>query len=209
MIYQTPYPEINKILASLTQGMTEILRDNLVGIYLMGSLSYGDFNSDNSDIDLVVLVKDPLSPEQLEALKQLHLQVEASHKKWAKRIECSYVPREMLHQIQPPKKPRPYFGEGIFYPEAPYGNEWIINQYLLYKHGIPLVGPDFKTFVNPIDIEDVREACIRDLFEEWKAKMNDREWLSNSHYQSYIVLNLCRILYTVICHETFGFMGKA
>lgn len=147
-------------------------------------------------------MKDPLSPEQLEALKQLHLQVEASHKKWAKRIECSYVPREMLHHIQPPKKPRPYFGEGIFYPEAPYGNEWIINQYLLYKHGIPLVGPDFKTFVNPIDIEDVREACIRDLFEEWKAKMNDREWLSNSHYQSYIVLNLCRILYTVICHET-------
>jgi hypothetical protein len=168
----------------------------------MGSLSYGDFNPDNSDIDLVAIVKDPLSPEQLEALKHMHLQVEASRKKWAKRIECSYIPMDMLSSIRPPKSPRPYFGEGIFYPKAPYGNEWIINQYLLYKHGLPLIGPDFKTLVKPIDIEDVREACIRDLFEEWAPKMNDPEWLNNSHYQSYVVLNLCRILYTVTCHST-------
>ena len=168
----------------------------------MGSLSYGDFNPDNSDIDLVTIVNGPLSPEQLEDLKSMHLHVEASHEKWAKRIECSYLPMNMLPSIQPPKTPRPYFGEEIFYPEAPYGNEWIINQYLLYKHGIALIGPDFKTLIKPIDIEDVREACIRDLFEEWEPKINDQEWLSNSHYQAYIVLNLCRILYTVSCHET-------
>jgi hypothetical protein len=28
--------------------------------------------------------------------------------------------------------------------------------------------------------------------------MDDREWRSNSHYQSYLVLNLCRILHPVI-----------
>lgn len=202
MHYKTLYPDIDKVLNSLTQEMAEILGDNLVGVYLMGSLSYGDFNPDNSDIDLVAIVNEPLLPEHLESLKSMHLQVEATHEIWVKRIECSYVPQGMLQNIQPPKNPRPYFGEGIFYPEAPYGNEWIINQYLLYKHGISLVGPEFKTLVKPIEIEDVREACIRDLFEEWEPKMSDREWLSNSHYQSYIVLNLCRILYTVRCHET-------
>jgi predicted nucleotidyltransferase len=198
----TPYPDINKVLDSLTQGIEEILKDNFMGIYLMGSLSYGDFNPDNSDIDLVVIVNDPLSPEQLEDLKRMHFYVEESNKKWAKRIECSYLPMEMLPNILPPKTPRPYFGEGIFYPEAPYGNEWIINQYLLYNHGVALRGPDFKTFVKSIDMEDVRKACIRDLFEEWEPKMNDPEWLNNSHYQSYIILNLCRILYTVTCHST-------
>lgn len=202
MHYQTPYPDINIVLDSLIQGMQQIIGSNLLGVYLMGSLSYGDFNPDNSDIDLVTIVNESLSPEQLEDLKRMHLHVEATHEKWAKRIECSYVPREMLQNIQPPKAPRPYFGEGIFYPEAPYGNEWIINQYLLYKHGISLIGPDFKSLIKPIDIEDVREACIRDLFEEWEPKMNDPEWLNNSHYQSYIVLNLCRILYTVTCHAT-------
>src|SRR5437868_15341221 len=85
----------------------------------------------------------------------MHLTVGAEHEKWAKRIECSYVPMNMLPSIYPPTTPRPYFGEGIFYAQAPYGNEWIINQYLLYKHGIPVVGPDFKTLVKPIDIEAV------------------------------------------------------
>jgi hypothetical protein len=196
-----PYPDINKALSSLIQEIQKIIGNNLIGIYLMGSLTYGDFNPANSDIDLITVVKDPLSPEQLTHLKQLHLQVETEYEKWKKRIECSYVSQHMLSSITPPQNPRPYFGEGIFYPEAPYGNEWIINQYLLYNHGIALVGPDFKTLLKPIEMKDVRKACIRDLFQEWEPKINDLEWLSNSHYQSYIVLNLCRILYTVNCRE--------
>ena len=35
------------------------------------------------------------------------------------------------------------------------------------------------------------------MFKEWVPKMADTNWLSNSHYQSYFVLNLCRILQTV------------
>src|SRR5262249_1600091 len=102
----------------------------------------------------------------------------------------------------PPEQPRPYYGEGTFYPEAQYGNEWIINLYLLYEHGIALIGPDFKELVNPISIVEVQKACIRDLFREWEPKITDPSWLENSHYQSYIVLNLCRILYTVIVGST-------
>lgn len=201
-MYYTKYKDVNDVLNALTEKILRILGENLVGIYLTGSLSYGDFNPENSDIDLITILNNPLSSEQLETLKSMHLHIEKTNEKWAKRIECSYVPRDMLQNIYPPKVPRPYIGEGTFYPEAPYGNEWTINQYLLYKYGIPLVGPDFKTLLKPIDIEDVREACIRDLFEEWEPKINDREWLNNSHYQSYIVLNLCRILYTVSCHAT-------
>lgn len=198
----TKYEDINEILLSLTTGMVHILGENLEGVYLSGSLSYGDFNPENSDIDLLTLLKTPASQEKLEALKQMHLHVERDNEKWAKRIECSYISLDMLESTQLPKTPRPYIGEGIFYTEAPYGNEWIINQYLLYQHGIALTGPDFKTLVKPIPIEEVREACIRDLFEEWQPKINDPTYLKNSHYQSYVVLNMCRILYTVFRHST-------
>ena len=118
------------------------------------------------------------------------------------RLECSYTPIDMLKNILPPKEPRPYYGGGIFYDEAPYGNEWIINNYLLYEHGITLIGPDFKKLTTPIDIIEVQKACIRDLFQEWEPKITDFEWLDNSHYQSYLVMNLCRILYTVMCGVT-------
>lgn len=198
----TIYKDVNKVLHSLTKGIKSIFGSNVVGIYLTGSLSYGNFNPKSSDIDLVVVLYSPASRELLELVKKLHLQVERIHKQWAQRIECSYIPISTLQSILPPELPRPYVGEGIFYPEASYGNEWLINQYLLYKHGIALIGQEFKTLIKPIDIIDVKKACIRDLFQEWQPKINDPLYLQNSHYQSYIILNMCRILYTVICNET-------
>src|SRR5262249_13262761 len=156
----TPYPDIDALLTSLTERITSVLGDNLIGIYLTGSLSYKAFNPDKSDIDLVVILTNSPSSEQLRLLQEMHVQVGADYPKWFKRIECSYVPRDMLPNILPPQEPRPYIGEGIFYEKAPYGNEWLINQYLLYEQGIPLVGPDFKTLIKPIDVKDVQKACI-------------------------------------------------
>lgn len=193
----TSYLDINEILVFIESDIQKILADNLIGIYLFGSLTYGDFNYDNSDIDLVTIIKKPLIHDELQQIKQLHKQIEMRYPKWSQRLECSYTPVEMLKNILPPENPRPYYGGGIFYEEAPYGNEWIINNYLLYQSGIAISGPNFKTLIQPIDVIEVQKACIRDLFQEWEPKINDHEWLSNSHYQAYLVLNLCRILYTV------------
>lgn len=193
--------DIKKILDSFARGVVSIFTNDLIGLYITGSLSYGHFNPGNSDIDLVVILKKPVSAEQLKLVKKLQLQLEEQNKKWTKRIECSYVPVDMLKNILPPKTPRPYYGEGIFYPQAPYGNEWLINNYLLYHHGITLLGADFNKLIKPIDIVEVKKACIRDLYKEWRPKITDSNYLNNSHYQSYVVLNLCRILYTVICNS--------
>ncbi len=193
----TPYSDINQVIVSLSQGISEILKENLVGTYLFGSLTYEDFNDTSSDIDLVTILKNPASESEFKKLKELHKQVEERYPKWVKRIECSYTPQAMLSSVMPPGA-RPYYGEGIFYPEAPYGNEWIINLYLIYKHGKAIVGPEFSELVQPIKIEDVQQACIRDLFKEWEPKLREPEWLDNPHYQSYLVMNLCRIFNTVM-----------
>lgn len=197
----TPYQDINDVLYFLAQGVYDIFGDDLVGIYLTGSLSYGDFCVGRSDIDLAVVLKEPVLPEKIELVKKLHSDVEKKYKKWSKKIECSYISLEMLHSILPPKNPRPYIGGGVFYPEAPYGNEWIINQYFLYKHGIAIIGPIFKTLIKPVDITDVKKASIRDLFVEWEPKIADLVYLADSHQQSYVVLNLCRILYAVMNND--------
>jgi predicted nucleotidyltransferase len=193
----TSHEDINQVITYLAQGISEILNENLIGIYLFGSLTYGDFNDESSDIDLVAILKNSASKVEINKLKELHKQVEDNYPKWAKRIESSYTPQQMLPSIMPPGA-RPYYGEGVFYAEAPYGNEWIINLYLLYNHGIAVVGPEFNQLVLPIKITDVQQSCIRDLFKEWEPKLRESEWLDNSHYQSYLVMNLCRILNTVV-----------
>lgn len=60
----TPYQEINEVLLTISNGINHILDNNLIGLYLFGSLTYGDFNLDSSDIDLVTIVNKPLSPHE-------------------------------------------------------------------------------------------------------------------------------------------------
>ena len=197
----TSYQDVNEILKFFTCEATLILKENLAGIYLTGSLSYGAFHYDRSDVDLTVMLKRPINPAELEAIKKFHKEIESKFAQWAKRLECSYTPIEMLANILPPKEPRPWYwgGEGILYEEAPYGNEWIINNYHLYNYAIPLAGPDFRELTNPVDIEEVQKACIRDLFTEWEPKTRSKEWFRDGHFESYFILNLCRILNTVVC----------
>lgn len=196
----TPYPAINTVLREWAEQLDRLLGTNVVGLYLSGSLAYGDFVPQRSDIDLQAVVQNPLTHEELTSVEQLHKQIEERHPQWAGRIECSYVPLKLMRELAP-ATPRPWWGLDTFYPEAPAGNEWIINHYLLSRYGITLAGPDFNDLIPPIDIDIVRRASAKDLFQEWLPKIHDPEWLSNSHYQSYLVLNLCRILYTVIRGE--------
>ena len=199
----SPYPEINKLLTFFTSCVTSIFRTNLKGIYLTGSLSYNAFNYNSSDIDITVMLNRPISAEELRVIAQFHKQLEQKFEVWSKRFECTYTPIDMLSSIKPPSKPSPwYWGcENKLYLEATYGNEWIINNYLLYHHAISLFGPDFKTLMKPVDILEVQKACIRDLFTEWVSKNSDPDYFSNSHYTAYFILNLSRILYTVICKQ--------
>lgn len=197
----TPYPDINALLTEWVQGLKRRLGDGIVGLYLGGSLSYGDFVPDRSDIDLQAVVRSPLTEYELRSVEQLHREIERLCPQWARRIECSYVPLELMRELAPPKTPRPWWGFGTLYDAAPAGNEWIINHYLLAKHGLALEGPDFNKLIPPIDIQEVRRASARDLFQEWVPKINDGDWLSNSHHESYLVLNLCRILHTAIAGQ--------
>jgi|GEM_PF-960886 len=200
----TPYPEINEIFFAFVEGVVEILRENLKGIYLTGSLSYGDFNENSSDIDLTVILEDPVSPAELARIRRFHIQLEGQYSKWSSRLECTYTPVEMLMNVLPLLELRPWYCgfERHLYEQAPYGNEWIINNHLLYRSAIPLIGPDFKELMTPVEILEVQKACIRDLFTEWEPKIASPSYLSDSHNQSYLILNLCRILYTVFKGST-------
>lgn len=195
---QTIYPSANDYIGDYVAQLSNLLGDNLVGAYLFGSLTYGDFNPNSSDIDLMVLVNKPLTVQEIEKVEKLHRDLEQQHPKWKNRVESSYTPVGMLSQITPPKEPRPYYGEGKMWYEADYGNEWIINLYLLKKHGITLFGTDLQQLIDDVDIVEVQKACIRDLFKEWEPKLREPDWLNNSHYQSYLILNLCRILDAVL-----------
>ena len=188
--------DVNDLLAFFAESLKTILGDQLLGLYLTGSLTYGDFDRGSSDIDFLAVLNQVLSGKNLNRVKRVHAHIVSSYPVWAKRIEGSYVTKEMLGSMHPPGTPRPYINEGRFWdPDPLYGNEWLINLYALYQCGVSLVGPDPKIFIGPIDISDVREASKRDLLEEWQPKLRDQSFFANSHYQAYAILTMCRILH--------------
>jgi hypothetical protein len=191
-------PEVCDLLECWVEKTHAILAENIIGLYVTGSLTYGDFVPKRSDVDLAAVVQQPLSATELMAVKHMHEQLESQFPTWKCKIECSYIPLHLLSATLPPLEPRPWWGFGVFYEQAPYGNEWIINKYFLWKCSIALMGPRFADLAAPVSMHDVQQASARDLFQEWEGKIQDPEWLQNSHHQSYLVLNLCRILYTVL-----------
>jgi len=53
----TLYQDINDLLADWIGGIKNILGPNGLGLYLTGSLAYGDFVPGRSDIDLYVALR--------------------------------------------------------------------------------------------------------------------------------------------------------
>ncbi len=193
----TPYKDINELISTLTERVVSVFGGQVVGGYLFGSLSYHDFKPESSDIDLMYVLAHQATPTEIEELKKLHVQIGIKFPKWANRMEVSYTPMQMLTNLTPPGD-RPYYGEGKFYEDATYGNEWIINLYLVGKYGITVFGKSASELIGEIDIDEARKASRADLYREWEPKLRDVEWLNNGHYQSYLVLNLCRIMSTVM-----------
>jgi len=172
--------------------------ENIIGIYLFGSLVYGGFDENSSDIDLIIITNGLLNKIEMENVKNIHKEVIVINNVWGNRLEVSYTPLFMFNKKIIPEIPRPYYN-GKFYEKAGYGNEWLINNYLLLNYGKNIYGKDIKEIIDyNISIEEIKECCVNDFYKEWYSKINDNEWLKNGQNQAYIVLNICRIIYTLI-----------
>lgn len=78
-----------RILKDLSQNYQSILKENLVGIYVHGSIAMGCFNWDKSDIDLIVVVKESISHQTKRAV--MDFVIELNEQAPPKGIEMSIV----------------------------------------------------------------------------------------------------------------------
>lgn len=180
-----------KILDHVVEQYVEILKDNLVGIYLHGSLTMGCF-TEKSDIDFLVLVNSPLEfrikrslIEKLVILQDLP----------SKGIEMSVVLERYAREFQYPAPFEVHYSELYkekYMKDCNYicGNgvdkDLAAHMTIIKHRGICLYGKEIKDafvevpkkyYVDSIlyDIEGVRTDIIKDPV--------------------YYSLNLCRILY--------------
>jgi predicted nucleotidyltransferase len=194
----TPYPDVNEILNILFANVQKILGDQLIGMYLHGSLANGGFD-EHSDIDVFVVMRDTISEEIFTALKSMHIEMAKLDSPWAVQLEAAYIPEEALRCSDP---------SGIRYPHLDRGSgevlhwmsaesDWNIYRHILRESGIVISGPDPKTWIDPVSSHDLRMAVAQGLPLWFNPILENPTEISKRGYQSFFVLSICRMLYTL------------
>jgi predicted nucleotidyltransferase len=189
--------EVHEILDALIPGVQSALSDNLVGVYLRGSLATGDF-IDTSDIDFLVATERPVSETEVEALIALHARLAALPNRYADRLEGAYIDRRSLRRFEPGRQFLTVECETPLRLKE-HETSWLIERWVLREKGIALLGPDPKTLIDPISPEEVRDAVRLRIREwaTWAANPHDPEWLPPRSHQAYAVETMCRALYAL------------
>jgi len=190
-VARIPAP-VSDLLDDLVARLPVLLRRNLVGTYLYGSLTQSAFNPARSDVDCVVVTERALSDAQFRRLGEW-LALSTKSNPWTARLQISFLLRDRvltrdspscLYQFRKLKRSRSD------------GNPIIWMNIL--KSGEILYGPRPESFVPPITPQIMFQALEREvdyLREEIIEKRQSR-WKNVPFYRAYAVLTLCRILYS-------------
>ncbi|MBU2610173.1 MAG: DUF4111 domain-containing protein [Chloroflexi bacterium] len=123
-------------------------------------------------------------------------------------MEGSYVPQGALRQYDPVHALHLHIDRGrgeqlkemkldrAILSRAWWGG-WVLLRESLREKGITLAGPAPRTLIDPVSSEELRQAALAILHGWTKQILDDPAEISSRGYQSYTVLTLCRILYTL------------
>ncbi len=190
----TPYQDVNAFLALLHADLRAVLGDQLIALYLGGSLALGDFDPQHSDIDFAVTTRDELPPEMVAALEQMHARLWASGTRWAQKLDGSYVPQQVIRRWTPDHPPCPFVEAAEFY--VTQQGSAIIQRHILREHGVVVAGPQPRILIDPVTAPELRAAVCDMLARWWRPLLGAPDWLQQDGKQPFAVLTMCRMLYT-------------
>jgi len=194
MTFKTAYPELDVVLQKFVSGVQQILRDNLIGVYLQGSFAVGDCD-EHSDCDFAVAINQELSAAQLRDLQSMHRQIFNLNLEWAKHLEGSYFPLEILWDYNKSGLELWYLDNGHSVLEKSNHCNNIIVRWILREKGVVLSGPAPATLIEPISVEVLQRAILTSINETGRLILTNPEQYNNRFYQGFIVLQFCRKLH--------------
>lgn len=194
--FPTPVPQVNTLLGELVTSIKNILGDNFIALYLQGSFAIGDWDAD-SDIDFIVATNYNVPDAELTALQAMHGRIYDMDSTWAKHLEGSYFPKEILRRNDPTRTPLLFldntFRELI---KSNHCNTLIVR-WAVRERGITLAGPDPHELIDRVSEDDLRNEVLITM-QEWAQELfANQSQVNNRWIQPYIVLSYCRMLHTL------------
>lgn len=188
--------ETRLILEKIVEVFQAILKDNLVGIYLHGSLAMGCFNPEKSDIDFLIVVKEKLPIEVRRAIVKSTLNLAEFEGVPEKGLEFSIILEKYLKNFLHPMPfefhyskvwHKAYEEDRVDLSKENTDRDLSAHITVIIHRGICIYGkPIEEVFPSEIPIE-----CYIDSI------LYDAESIKEDIYKDpvYGILNLCRVLY--------------
>jgi hypothetical protein len=175
---------------ALTCSCADALGETVAGVILHGSLTLGDYLPGRSDVDLLVVVDDPLTDPQLAAL----IQVTAAHRPQAPgRVDLRVVTRQVAGAptLAPPMEIyveiTPGAGWGLYVERRHPGERDLVVEFSMCRaHGRSLVGAAPAELIGEVPAEWVLAVGDAQLA-DWQAIGDDPK------HAELTVLTTCRI----------------
>lgn len=185
---------MNKLFDELKSRLTLILNTNLVSLSLYGSLAWGDFDEDSSDIDCLVVTQVDVNETEFSRLTDMHHHLIKKFPRFESRLEIAYFSVYTLNSFQPLKNKIAIISPGEPFTIKEAGLDWLINLYLIHKKSLALIGPNPSSFIRGIPQDEFLMA-VKAQAREWY------DWIPHTKesrsYQAHAVLTLCRAFYTI------------
>lgn len=179
---------IHSLMLDLGAGLRSVLGHRLVGLYLGGSLSLGDYCEASSDLDFLAVTDGILSPEDMLAVGMLHSELRERHK-MAQRLEGDYAPRGFIVP-DGTTEPVPGCEHGVFLPKVGEIMLTADHIYNMRENGLVFEGPEPWKVLPAVSAEQVR-AAVRAMLKEGPGTCDTPEDAARE------VLSLFRSLYAL------------
>lgn len=186
MLYQS-------LLNKIVDKSIKIFKENLIGIYLHGSLAMGCFNPDKSDIDLIIVIRNNIT--DIQKLQFMNHIVEVNKIAPGKGIELSIVKEEYCKNFLYPTPFELHFSNAHL--------QWFIDDPTDYIHKMNGTDKDLAAHFKIIKKYGVvlQGAAINDVFADVpKEDYIDSIWGDVEGAKEdileepiYVILNLCRV----------------
>jgi predicted nucleotidyltransferase len=164
-------PDVAALLGRLRDRLAA--REDVVGVYLYGSLVTGDYSPAASDIDVVVLVQREPGQVTTRELTELHTALAATGG-LAGQLHCLYVAADSASD--PERLCTYWFGDRM--------TQWqmkLLTQAELASAGVALYGPWPPPGIEPVPVADIQAAVHAEVTGYWRRISRRRRcWLQDS-----------------------------
>jgi len=181
------------LLIKIAHDVPGILGNNLLGIYLHGSLTHSAFNEKNSDIDCIAAIYNKLTVNEQEHLRKCFKKMSKTNS-WMGKLHMHFIPKKDI-LIKGSKMHM--YKEEVFTECTSDANPIIWLDIL--DNGIIMFGPDPGSFIPKISKRMLHNSLKLELWYLKQELYDEKKHLFKKvalSYQVYAILTSCRICYT-------------